>query len=198
MLVAGAEHQVRPLRAPAVLTISELYHTAASPLQCTRAETPDAGWCAQLSARFQRSESGDRVTTFIDAMGLVYRNRTIVVAMNGTESLTGAACSVLARLSCASTNRSVVSDLSAASKKHLCYMNGSLGLPLASLTAFRVLRAVALDGEPLRGPTPEEQVSEYALESEDPAAALTIAWQATSTTSAVFLRTGAPCAPRPF
>ncbi len=77
-------------------------------------------------------------------------------------------------------------------------MNGSLGLPLASLTAFRVLRAVALDGEPLRGPTPEEQVSEYALESEDPAAALTIAWQATSTTSAVFLRTGAPCAPRPF
>jgi hypothetical protein len=32
VLVAGAEHQVRPLRAPAVLTISEIHRTAAPPL----------------------------------------------------------------------------------------------------------------------------------------------------------------------
>ena len=51
---------------------------------------------------------------------------------------------------------------------------------------------MTLDGERLRGPTPEEQVTEYALECEEPAAVLTIAWQATSTGAAVFLRTGAP------
>jgi hypothetical protein len=91
-----------------------------------------------------------------------------------------------------------VLDLSAVSGKHLCAIKGSLGIPLASLTMFRPLGAVALDGEPLRGPMPEEQVSEYALEGEDPAAALTIAWQATSTSSAVFLRTGAPRTPCPL
>ena len=46
--------------------------------------------CAQLVARFQRSrQEPRRVTTYIDAMGLAYRNHTMMVEVEGNSSLTG-------------------------------------------------------------------------------------------------------------
>ena len=54
---------------------------------------PNAVCCAQLVARFQQCKEDHHVTTFIDAMGLTYRNHTVLVELDGVNALSGGTCS---------------------------------------------------------------------------------------------------------
>ena len=53
---------------------------------------PKAVGGAQLVARFQQCEEDHHVTSFIDAMGLTYRNHTVLVELDGVNALSGGTC----------------------------------------------------------------------------------------------------------
>lgn len=49
---------------------------------------------------------------------------------------------------------------------------------------------VTLDGKPLRGPAADKHLVEYTLEGQEPAASLSIAWQAAESSGSVILQSG--------
>ena len=49
---------------------------------------------------------------------------------------------------------------------------------------------MTLDGKPLRGPAVDEHLVEYTLEGQEPAASLSITWQAAESSGSVILQTG--------
>ena len=49
---------------------------------------------------------------------------------------------------------------------------------------------VTLDGKPLRGPAADKHLVEYTLEGQEPAASLSITWQAAESSGSVILQSG--------
>ena len=49
---------------------------------------------------------------------------------------------------------------------------------------------VTLDGKPLRGPAADKHLVEYTLEGQEPAASLSITWQAAESSDSVILQSG--------